>query len=81
MTLKATLMDEAAVARALRRISFEIVERNRGVTDVCLVGIRRRGVSVASALRKNMELHENASWYRRYVSLEQDWRCKRCISL
>ena len=55
MTLKATLMDAAAVSRALRRISFEIAERNRGTADVCLVGVKRRGVCVARALQKNLE--------------------------
>ena len=40
---KARLMDEAAVNRALMRLSHEIAERNRGVENVCLVGIRRRG--------------------------------------
>ncbi len=39
---KAKLMDEAAVNRALMRLSHEIAERNRGVENVCLVGIRRK---------------------------------------
>ena len=47
MKLKARLMDEAAMNRALMRISHEIIEKNKGVENVVLVGIRRRGVPMA----------------------------------
>lgn len=46
---KARLMDEAAVNRALMRLSHEIAERNRGVENVCLVGIRRPGRASGAA--------------------------------
>lgn len=52
-------MDSAAVSRALKRISFEIVEKNRGTKDLCLVGIRRRGVSIAKEIQNNIFLSEN----------------------
>ena len=52
---KAKLMDEAAVNRALMRLSHEIAERNRGVENVCLVGIRRRGEPLALQIRDNIE--------------------------
>lgn len=55
MELKAKLMDEAAVSRALMRLSHEITERNLGVEGVCLVGIRRRGEPLAKRLRDNIE--------------------------
>lgn len=51
---KARLMDEAAVNRALMRLSHEIAERNRGVENVCLVGIRRRGEPLAQRIRSNI---------------------------
>lgn len=52
---KARLMDEAAVNRALMRLSHEIAERNRGVENVCLVGIRRRGEPLAKRICDNIE--------------------------
>ena len=52
---KATLMDEAAVVRALKRISHEIVERNNGAENVVLIGIRRRGVPLAEMIASNIE--------------------------
>ena len=49
---KKTIMDAAAMRRALVRISHEIVERNKGVENVALVGIRTRGVPLANRLGK-----------------------------
>ena len=59
MKLKAKLMDEAAMNRALMRISHEIIEKNRGCDGIMLVGIRRRGVPLADTLAKNIEKFEN----------------------
>ena len=58
-TVKATLMDEAAIGRALTRIAHEIIERNDGVENVVLVGIRRRGVPLARQIAENIERIEN----------------------
>ena len=55
MKLKAQIMDEAAMSRALMRISHEIAEKNRGVENVVLVGIVRRGQSIARRIRDNIE--------------------------
>ena len=55
MKLKARLMDEAAMNRALMRISHEITEKNKGVDNVVLVGIRRRGEPIAQIIRRNIE--------------------------
>lgn len=50
MELKAKLLDEAGVMRALTRISHEIIERNKGVDNVVLVGIKSRGVPLAKKI-------------------------------
>ena len=52
---KATLMDEAAVKRAVKRIAHEIVERNNGGEDLCFVGIKRRGIPLAHLIAKYVE--------------------------
>ena len=44
MSIKATIMDEKAMSRATTRIANEIIERNKGIKDVVLVGIKTRGV-------------------------------------
>lgn len=47
MVDKATIMDSQAIKRALTRVAHEIVERNKGINDLVLVGIRTRGVPLA----------------------------------
>ena len=59
MKLKAQIMDEAALKRALMRISHEIAEKNRGVDNVVLVGILRRGEPIAMLIRDNIRKIEN----------------------
>ncbi len=44
---KAQILDAAGIARAITRIAHEVVERNKGVQDVVLVGLRSRGVGLA----------------------------------
>jgi pyrimidine operon attenuation protein/uracil phosphoribosyltransferase len=52
--LKARLMDGAAMNRALTRIAHEILERNGGCENVCLVGIRRRGEPLARVIAEKI---------------------------
>ncbi len=52
MLLKAQIMDERAMARALMRIGHEIVEHNKGTNDLVLIGVRRRGVPLAQRLSR-----------------------------
>jgi len=54
MKLKAQIMDEAALSRALMRISHEIAERNKGVENIVLLGIRRRGEPIARRIQENV---------------------------
>ena len=53
------LMDEAAVERAIIRISHEIIEHNKGLDRIALIGIQRRGVSIAKKIRDYLESIEN----------------------
>lgn len=54
MKCKAQIMDEADVSRALVRIAHEIVEKNRGAENLCLIGIKTRGVPLAQRLAQNI---------------------------
>ncbi|MBF0619464.1 MAG: bifunctional pyr operon transcriptional regulator/uracil phosphoribosyltransferase PyrR [Candidatus Omnitrophica bacterium] len=51
MSTSSKIMDADQVRRAVTRIAHEILERNKGVDEVCLVGIRTRGVVLAERLR------------------------------
>ena len=61
LQLKARLMDEASIGRALKRISYEIIERNRGVSSLVLVGICRRGVPLAQRIADSIEQIEGTA--------------------
>jgi len=47
-------MDSERIGRSLTRIAHEIVERNRGVSDLALVGVRTRGVPIARRLAASL---------------------------
>jgi len=49
------VMDADRMTRSLTRIAHEIVERNRGVDDLALVGIRERGVPLARRISAELE--------------------------
>ncbi len=53
--LKASIVDDSGVSRALMRISHEITENNKGIEDVIIVGIRRKGVCLAKKICDNLE--------------------------
>lgn len=55
---KAKILDEIAVNRALARITHEIIEHNQGVSDVCLLGVKTRGIPLAEMLAANIERFE-----------------------
>ncbi|KXG75547.1 Bifunctional protein PyrR [Fervidicola ferrireducens] len=55
MEEKARIMDDKAIDRALTRISHEIIERNKGVEDLVLVGIRTRGVPLAKRMASKIK--------------------------
>ncbi|MFC1594637.1 bifunctional pyr operon transcriptional regulator/uracil phosphoribosyltransferase PyrR [Candidatus Omnitrophota bacterium] len=52
MTDKTRILDKKGMERTLKRIAHEIIEKHRGIQDVCLVGIRTRGVFLAERLKK-----------------------------
>ena len=58
MKQKAQIMDATAIARAMARITHEIIERNQGVQNICLLGVRRRGVPLAAMLAANIKRFE-----------------------
>ncbi len=50
MKEKAKILDKDTINRSLMRIAHEILEKNKGTKDLCLVGIRNRGAHLAKRL-------------------------------
>ena len=53
------LLDESGIKRALTRISYEIIEKNKSVKDVVLVGIKNRGDILAERIKNKIFEIEN----------------------
>lgn len=52
MEYKTIVMDSESLQRSIKRISHEIIERNKGCKDLILVGIKRRGVPLANMIKE-----------------------------
>ncbi|HLR64133.1 MAG TPA: bifunctional pyr operon transcriptional regulator/uracil phosphoribosyltransferase PyrR [Pseudogracilibacillus sp.] len=59
MKKKTTLLDQAAINRALTRIAHEILERNKGGDNLVLVGIQTRGVPLAKRIQEKIKQIED----------------------
>lgn len=55
MSQKAIVLDEQAIRRALTRIAHEIIERNKGIENTVLVGIKTRGIYLAKRLAERIK--------------------------
>ncbi|EWG11880.1 bifunctional pyr operon transcriptional regulator/uracil phosphoribosyltransferase PyrR [Cytobacillus firmus] len=57
---KAIVLDDQAIRRALTRIAHEIIEKNKGIENCILIGIRTRGIYLANRLAERIEQIEGA---------------------
>ena len=55
---KAMILDQPAINRALTRIAHEILEKNKGVSDLMLIGIKTRGVPLSERLKERIKTIE-----------------------
>ena len=81
MAEKASILDEQSINRALTRIAHEIIERNKGIEECILVGIKTRGAFLAKRLAERIERIEgkaiktgelDITLYRDDLSLKND---------
>lgn len=61
MSKERLILDEDAIRRALTRISHEMIEKNKGIQDCMLVGIKTRGIYLAQRLAHKIKEIEGAS--------------------
>ena len=58
MNVKKRLLDGARMNRAIRRMAIEVVEKNRGIDELMIVGIRSRGVPIGERMAREIEQME-----------------------
>lgn len=61
MIEKTQILDENSMSRIISRISFEIIERNKGVDNICIIGIKSRGEFIAYRIAEKIKLVENTT--------------------
>jgi pyrimidine operon attenuation protein/uracil phosphoribosyltransferase len=52
-------MDASELSQSILRLSYEILERNKGTKGLCIIGIRSRGVPIAKRIVKNIAMSED----------------------
>ena len=63
MIEKATILSAADLDRVIKRISHEIVERNRGCDNLVVIGLQKRGVPLGKRIAANLESFEDRKIY------------------
>jgi pyrimidine operon attenuation protein/uracil phosphoribosyltransferase len=59
MAEKTKILDKEAISRSITRIAHEILEKNKGASSLCIVGIRNRGVYLAQRLAECIRMIEH----------------------
>ena len=52
---KKVILDKKAIQRTINRITYEILEKNEGCTQLCLIGIRTRGIYLANRIQNTVQ--------------------------
>lgn len=55
LKIKAKVLDESGIDRTLKRIAHEIIEQNRGIDGVAIVGIKKRGAALAKRITDKLK--------------------------
>jgi pyrimidine operon attenuation protein/uracil phosphoribosyltransferase len=60
MREKATVLNSEDIERIIKRISHEIIERNKGSENLIFIGVQKRGVPLAKRIKENIEKITNS---------------------
>lgn len=55
------IIDNETLKRTVRRLSYEIIENNKNIENVCLIGIEKKGVNLANLIQKNIKAIEGVT--------------------
>lgn len=75
------ILNNKEIERAIKRIAFEVIEKNKGTENFCLIGIQKGGVMLAKMLARQLEEIEGCridvgtidiSFYRDDISLRKE---------
>lgn len=49
------IIDNETLKRTIRRLSYEIIENNKTLENICLIGIKRKGIDLANLIQENIK--------------------------
>lgn len=58
LSIKSEILDEKGIQRIIQRISHEIIEKNQGLKNLAVIGIKTRGAYLAERIAKIMKTIE-----------------------
>ena len=53
--MEKVIIDNETLRRTIRRLSYEIIEKNKNIENVCLVGIKSKGVELSKLIQQNIK--------------------------
>ncbi len=75
------ILDKVMVSQKIKRLSWEIYERNIEYKDIILVGISNRGFTFADKLKKNIEDISNIKVVLAHLDLDKDNPYNKDVSI
>jgi len=63
------ILDNETIKRTLRRIAYEIIEKNSNLNDCVLIGIKQKGIIMAKLLSENIKQIEGVSLYTNSIDI------------
>ncbi len=63
------IIDNETLKRTIRRLSYEIVEKNSDIGDVCLIGIKTKGINLAELIKENIKSIEGITLQTGYIDI------------
>lgn len=58
------IIDNETLKRTVRRLSYEIIEKNKTLDNVCLIGIKSKGIDLSKLIQKNIKQIEGVTLHR-----------------
>ncbi|PAT01602.1 bifunctional pyr operon transcriptional regulator/uracil phosphoribosyltransferase [Candidatus Izimaplasma bacterium ZiA1] len=63
------ILDNETIKRTLRRIAYEIIEKNSNLNDCVLIGIKQKGIIMAKLLSENIQQIEGVNLYTNSIDI------------
>lgn len=67
--MEKVIIDHETLKRTIRRLSYEIIEKNKSIKEVCLIGIKQKGINLANLIQQNIKQIEGVELETGYIDI------------